>query len=172
VPLDRGKGRYSLELLAERDRGPEVAALWTFAVSVPAKRAPSPPRSTEKNDAAALEGLIRSARDARELAPLSRSDRLDRAAQKHAESVCGAMVAAHVLEGRDPPARARAEGFAGSVAENVAIAQSVRSAHENFLSSPSHRVNVLSPVAVELGLGVAARSSSPPAVCVVELYGR
>jgi uncharacterized protein YkwD len=172
VPLDRGKGRYTIELLAERDRGPEVAALWTFAVGVPAKDAAPAPRSTEKNDARELEALIRAARDERELAPLSRNRLLDRAAQKHAEVVCSTMVAAHVLQGRDPPARARREGYRGSVAENVAIAKSVRTAHENFLSSPSHRVNVFSPVTVDLGLGVAARSTTPPAVCVVELYGR
>jgi hypothetical protein len=169
VPLDRGRGRYTIELLADRDRGPEVAALWTFAVGVPAKSVPPAPSPAEKNDAAALEALIATAREEKDLAPLSRNRALDRAAQKHAESVCNAMVAAHVMNGRDPPARARAEGFRKPVAENVAIAQSVRNAHENFLSSPSHRVNVFSPTSAELGLGVASKSS---AFCVVELYGR
>ncbi len=169
VPIDRGKGRYTVELLAERDRGPEVAALWTFAVGVPRAEPAVPPRSTQKNDAASLERLIAAVRSARDLAPLVRSAPLDRAAEKHAATVCRTLVAAHVLGGRDPPARARAEGFRGSVAENVAIAQTVESAHENFLLSPSHRVNLLSPTAVELGLGVAVRGDT---VCVVELYGR
>jgi hypothetical protein len=168
VPFEGGQGRYTVELLAQGDRGPEIAALWTFAVGV-ATNEPARLPSTEKNDVRALESLIAHARDQNELAPLSRSAPLDRAAQKHAEAVCGSMVAAHVMEGRDPPARAKAEGYAGSVLENVAIAENVTSAHRNFLLSPSHRTNVFSATSEQLGLGVSSKNGT---VCVVELYGR
>lgn len=166
VPLDRGRGRYTVEILAERDRGPEIAALWTFAVGVRPKSEKGP-LTVAGNDENALLSLIQGARARRDLAPLTSDAGLDRAAEKHARSVCRAMVAAHVLDGSDPPARARAEGIRVPVSENVAIAPSVAAAHRNILASPSHRRNVLSPTSARVGLGVAARDGS---YCVVELF--
>lgn len=166
VPLDRGRGRYTVEILAERDRGPEIAALWTFDVGVRARPA-QPTAAGAGNDPGALLDLIGRARNRRDLAPLARDPRLDRAAAKHARAVCRSMVAAHVLDGSDPPSRARAEGVEVPVAENVAIAPSVAAAHRNILASPSHRRNVFSPTAARIGLGVAVHED---AYCVVELF--
>lgn len=173
LPLTEA-GRYVLELVVSGPRGPEVGALWSTAVGVSpgpigVDSAPTP------NTSGGLRGRIDHARSLADVSPLSASPPLDQAAQAHAEAVCAARQAVHVLGGRGPTERARAAGYPGTVSENVAIAGTVEQAHENFLRSPSHRVNVLDPLAAELGVGVAARAPSPglsPAVCVVELYGR
>jgi uncharacterized protein YkwD len=167
MPLDRGRGEYTVEIVAELDRGPEIAALWTFAVGGAPRAERDPPAG--ENDRAALLHSIAGARDRADLGPLDSSDSLDRAAAKHAARVCKDMIAAHVIEGSDPPGRARAEGFSGLVLENVAIASSIAAAHANFMSSPSHRRNVLDPTASEIGVGLAENGKS---WCVVELYGR
>lgn len=178
VPLTRGPGLYTVELLATHDRGPEVAALWSFASGVPWPRhglAPARvPEST--SDAPGLAALVAAARETRELAPLEPDVALASAARGHAERVCARAIAAHVLpdDPSTPAERARRAGYEGRVAENVAIAPSVARAHANLLATPSHRKNVLDPAAKSVGVGVARSkpaASREPAFCVVELYG-
>jgi uncharacterized protein YkwD len=167
VPFKRGDGRYALEILAEHDRGPEVAALWTFSIGSAPQKEPELPKAAD--DPRGLEALISAERTRRDLAPLERSPSLDRAAADHAAAVCRSMIAAHVLSpGDTPTARAKRAGHAGRVAENIAIASSIARAHENLMSSPSHRRNVLDPAAATLGLGVAEHDKS---WCAVELFG-
>ncbi len=167
VPLDRGPGRYIFELLSHGARGPEVAALWTFFKD----RTPAPPPiwrpGKYSNDLSGLQLLLNQARHAAGREALPRSPRLDRAAQSHAEASCRAMIAAHVLQGgRSPIQRAKAQGHAGPVTENVAIASSVDRAHYNLMRSPSHRRNILMP-AEAVGLGFSKRAG---AVCVVQMF--
>ncbi|MBK6684639.1 MAG: CAP domain-containing protein [Deltaproteobacteria bacterium] len=174
LPLKK-PGRYVLELLVTQDRGPEVGALWTTAVGVPPGPIQTDPISRSPDTAVGLRSLIEEARSAADLSPLTPSEPLARAAQAHAEAICAARVAAHVLGGQGPQERANAAGYPGPVSENVAIAGRVAQAHTNFLLSPSHRANVLDPLVTELGLGIAVRQGSPGlarAFCVVELYGR
>ena len=158
-----------------QDRGPEVGALWTMAVGVPPGPIHTDTVSNTPDTSAGLRSLIEGAQTTAELSPLAPSEPLARAAQAHAEAICAARVAAHVLGGKGPKDRAKAAGHEGPVSENVAIAGRVAKAHANFLLSPSHRANVLDPLAAELGLGIAVRPESPGlarAFCVVELYGR
>lgn len=174
LPLKR-PGRYVLELLVTQDRGPEVGALWTMAVGVPPGPIYTDIVPGTPDTSAGLWSLIEGARTAADLSPLEPSEPLARAAQAHAEAICAGRVAAHVLGGKGPKDRAKAAGHQGSVSENVAIAGRVAKAHANFLLSPSHRANVLDPLAAELGVGIAVRPPSPGlarAFCVVELYGR
>lgn len=174
LPLKK-PGRYVLELLVTADRGPEVGALWTIAVGVPPGPIQTEPSPGSPDTVPGLWGLIEGARTAAELSPLTRSEALARAAQAHAEAVCATRIAAHVLRGKGPKERAEAAGHLGPVSENVAIAGRVAQAHANFLLSPSHRANVLDPLATEVGLGIAVRPQSPGlarAFCVVEFYGR
>ena len=172
VPLDRGPGRYVLELVATTERGPEVAALWTFAVDVAPGGAP--PAAPLIADGPALARRLDELRAARGLGPLTPSAVLDRAASAHAEEVCRTGLAAHVLGGSGPTERARRAGWTGGLAENVAIAPSLGRAHQNLLASPSHLKNILDPMASTLGLGLAQRPAGPEtgAVrCVVQLFG-
>ncbi|MCK6552061.1 hypothetical protein L6R52_39885, partial [Myxococcota bacterium] len=67
VPL-RGPGLYTVELLATHDRGPEVAALWSFAHGLPWPRRGWAIEASrgDARDAAGLEALVAAAREARE----------------------------------------------------------------------------------------------------------
>src|SRR5262249_40905253 len=101
-----------LEVLAESDRGPEVAALWRFEGNA------SPPPRTESatNDAAGLRALVDRVRADRDLAPLESSTALERAARQHADTVCRSMIAAHVMpDGSSPLDRAKKAGWRGAV---------------------------------------------------------
>lgn len=170
LPLP-AEGRYTLEVMAKTRRGPEVAAVWELTRG-PRRRGPRPPRW---RSSVGLAGRLRQVRRARGLPPLRPDPRLRRAALAHAKAVCAADLAAHVLPGGpDPVARARAAGYMGPIAENIAIAPSEQAAHHNLMDSPSHRDNRLSPQAHRIGLGVVHRAASPTqtrAVCVVELFG-
>ncbi len=164
VPLDlsSGPGRYAFELVITEARGPEVAALWTFDYG---EIKPSAPSAASDD----LGALIDDARTRRELAPMEMDPALTTAARAHAKETCETMIAAHVTEkSGDPSARAAAAGFKGRVLENVAIASSVSRAHVNLMKSPSHRRNILDPLAVKGGLAVVKKDG---AFCVVELFG-
>jgi uncharacterized protein YkwD len=115
-----------------------------------------------------LGALVDRARAQRELAPLELDSSLRTAASAHATEVCKTMIAAHVTENGDPAQRAVKAGYKGRVAENVAIASSIFRAHSNLMKSPSHRRNVLDPLASSAGLAVVKSSD---AYCVVELFG-
>jgi len=166
VPLDDGPGPYDVEILVETERGPEVAALWRFAVGVPPIAAAAAPVIA---DLPALERTLSALRSGFGSSALARDPALDRAAQSHAVATCRAGIAAHVLEpGIGPDARAKREGWAGPVAENVAIAATLGKAHANLMASPSHRANLLLADAHALGLGAVIEHDR---ACVVEMFG-
>jgi uncharacterized protein YkwD len=170
VAFEEGKGRYTVEIVAKTDLGPEVLALWTFFVGVPPSEIEIAAASTPDTNAG-LRALVDQFRKAYQL-PLPAADpRLEAAAEKHAKAVCTALVAAHVSPlGTTPEARARAAGYSSPVSENVAIASSISEIHQNLLDSPSHRLNLLDPRATRLGIGVA-RSNEGAVFCAVELFG-
>lgn len=183
-------GWYTLELLANADRGPEVVALWRFRAGAAASgETPAPgaprgqpdlggPREAEGTPSAAAEALggwIDALRSARDLGPLARDRRLAAAALHQARAVCETRLAAHVLHGESPVARAERAGYTGPVTENIAIAASVAAAHRNLIASPAHLRNLIDPAASAVGLAVA-RAPAPgrggePIACVVELFG-
>lgn len=168
VSFDRGAGAYTVEILAETGLGPEVVALWRFFF----KSEPRPIAGALEqapDTSAGAHRLLARARHDRTVAPLADDPRLARAAEIHAQAVCSALLAAHVLPGgTTPEARARQAGYPGPIAENIAIAASVPRAHRNLLASPSHRRNLLDPLATRVGIGLA---SAPGGVCVVQLFG-
>lgn len=163
VPLRlQGPGRYAFELVVTRERGPEVAALWFFDFGA----AREPEKKTALDE---LGALIDRARSDKELAPLELDPALRTAAAAHAGEVCKTMIAAHLSSATGSPAdRAKKSGYAGRVTENVAIAPSIAVAHANLMKSPSHRRNVLDPLATKSGLAAVKKDSS---FCVVELFG-
>ncbi|NNU79150.1 CAP domain-containing protein [Halovulum dunhuangense] len=106
------------------------------------------------------------ARAAAGLAPLRASDRLNRAAQSHAEAMARAGRLSHTLGSSSPVSRARGVGYAyRSLAENIAYRTSPGRADANalaqvfveqWMASPPHRRNLLNPALTEAGIGVAA----------------
>lgn len=183
IPFSRGPGPYVFEIVATTERGPEVAALWTFHVGGAAAR--SRPRAEPlalPDSRTTAEALIRRERARVRLVPLLSSRPLAEAAQQHAEDVCRSMMAVHILPGEAAPdERARRAGHRGPVNENVAMAHTVVRAHGNFMSSPSHRKNVLDPAARTIGIGLASRPSRAKSSltddrprrtwCLVQLFG-
>lgn len=163
VPLALAEpGRYAFELLVTRERGPEVAALWFFDFG----DAREPEQQAALDD---LGGLIDRARSDKELAPLELDPALRTAASAHAAEVCKTMIAAHHSTASGTPAdRAKKAGYKGRVTENVAIAPSIAVAHANLMKSPSHRRNILDPLASASGLAVVKKDGN---FCVVEMFG-
>ena len=165
LPFEDARGAYDVELLVETRRGPELAALWRAAVGIPAR---GPALIAPLSDARAVASAVDELRRGAGRTPLRADPDLERAARAHAEAVCEVGVAAHVLGGRGPEARALAEGYRGPLAENVALGPSLGAAHAQLLGSPSHRANLLAPHAVTLGVGATSRG---PRYCVVQLLG-
>lgn len=163
APLEFGaRGRHVVEVVADGDGGPEVAALLVVSaggapVDGPA-RAPAPP---EPADAAASEAAVLAALNAtrtrRGLAPVSAGPDLSAVARRHAEAMAGAGRVAHVLP-TSPEAgvRLKRAGVPFRRAyENVARAATGLDAHAAVEESPAHLANVLRPAATRAGIGVA-----------------
>jgi uncharacterized protein YkwD len=172
VPFGEGPGRYTVELLAHTELGPEVAALWSFSLGEAEPDAVWESATSTRaapEAGARLEALIQAVRVQYGRARPTRDTALDQAARGHAADVCRAMRAAHILPGgTTPDQRAARAGHAGPVAENIAIAASVEIAHQNLLDSPSHRLNLLERRVQSFGLGLV---ESRGTWCVVELFG-
>lgn len=173
-------GRYSVEVLAEGDSGPEVAALLTVVAGGAPIEAPAPPRAplTDPPDDAAAESAVVAALNATRsrhgLAPLASAPDLAAIARRHSGAMAAAGRVAHVLpgsgdlgdrlrRGRVPYRRAY---------ENVARAASALAAHEAAEESPAHLGNVLRPDALRVGVGIAhARLASGDAtVYLTEVF--
>jgi len=174
LPPPAGRGRYVFQLVEPTARGPEVAAQWTFVSGRPDGAWPPAPRRAP-DDAAGARALLEADRARADVAPLAEDPALTRAATAFARTLCAGKVTAHRIRGGDSPdARARAAGYSGRVAENVARAASVAAAHRNLMISPSHRQSALDPAAAHVGLGVAAAPAEDgvgAAVCLVQLFG-
>jgi uncharacterized protein YkwD len=128
-----------------------------------------PRRTVELRQAAPLADLeqvrtevlvaVNAARAERRLTPMRSDERLDAAAQAHAEDMLrGAYYDHRSTGGRSAGERARAAGFPSgpAVAEN--IAKGLFTPTEvvgRWLESSDHRRNILRPAAEELGVGVA-----------------
>ena len=167
VPPMVGEGTWTLEVMVDTERGPEPAVLWEFFEGV--KPAVIVPQGAPRT-------WVQAFRAEHELAPLKKSSPLAAAARRHAEQVCARRFAAHILRpGVDPQHRARDAGYRGDVTENVAVAPTSADAHRNLLLSPSHRRNLLDPMATDYGMAIATASARPgarPIRCWVELFGQ
>lgn len=97
------------------------------------------------------------------LAPLALDERLNAAAQAHAEDMLLHSYYNHTsLEGSSPGGRVRKTGYnARRVGENIARGPvSVSEAMDNWMASPEHRRNLLHPGFTEMGAGVAVGKNS------------
>ena len=165
IPPMADPGEWTLELMVDTEKGPEPAILWRFG-------GPSPQQIFDGRP----EKWVARLRQRADLAPLRPHAALARAARRHARQVCAERVAAHILPGGpDPQHRASDAGYRGRVTENVAVAPTAAAAHRDLLLSPSHRRNLLDPMAVHYGMALATAPAQPgarPIRCWVELFGQ
>jgi uncharacterized protein YkwD len=97
------------------------------------------------------------------LPPLVLNERLNAAAQSHAEDMLLHSYYSHIsLQGTTPADRVRKTGYAPRiVAENIARgAFTVNEAMDNWMASREHRNNLLHPGFTDFGVGVAVGKNS------------
>jgi uncharacterized protein YkwD len=169
-------GRYRLEVIADGEGGPEVAALLTVSAGeAPLEEPPAPsPADPPEGAEAAVARAVNATRRAQGLAPLRPAPALDEIARRHAAAMAAGGRVAHVLPGSgDLGARLRGARIPYRRAwENVARAAGALAAHEAAEESPAHLANVLRREAGLLGVGVA-RAPGPSggeAVYLAEVF--
>ena len=91
------------------------------------------------------------------LPALASNPLLDRISQEHADDMLLRSYFGHrTPEGLGPSDRARADGYAAGIGENIVEQRySVQEAVDAWLGSPGHRRNILDPNIREVGLGLA-----------------
>lgn len=101
----------------------------------------------------------------RGLPELRHDDRLQRAADAHAEDMVDSGFFEHVnLDGVRPAQRMRRSGYRGRLmAENLALGEGDRGApasmFDDWMHSPGHRANIVHPRLREIGIGIAHAGS-------------
>lgn len=180
VPLDAGRGVYQLELVVHGPAGPEVAALFPLYAGVERPRVPTvklrpaPERYRTPEDAErAAARLVNQSRGRHDLPPLERDERISDLAREHALELLARRHAVHrsartgALQDR---LRKAGVPFARAL-ENVSLSSSPETAHERFVQSPGHRINVLDPNVTRLGVGIAMeRGAKEDIMAVCEVY--
>ncbi len=171
-------GRWTVEVVGEGSRGPQVAALLTIScggapLDIPPTVDPPDPDDPRQAEERVVAAIART-RAQYGLSPLRASPALAQVARQHAEAMLRAGVLAHRLDPSDGAAdrlrRARVP-FA-LVLENVAKGPSAITAHRLAEDSPAHRQNILSPEATRVGVGIArgALATGEPVVYLTELF--
>ncbi|MBF2053599.1 MAG: CAP domain-containing protein [Candidatus Sericytochromatia bacterium] len=162
VPLDQGRGRYTLELLLDHpEAGPRVASILPVYVGAayPLKE-PTPQPSAQQfanTDQAAryLLQRLNAERQKHQLKSLKPDELLNYVAYLHSEDMAKRQFFAHINpDGLDPNARYQAQGGKGQVGENIAYDTLVASAHQRLMNSPGHRANMLHQDFTHVGMGV------------------
>ena len=181
VPTPLGGGELWLEVLAEGDRGPEVAALFPLYVGRPVSdrfRGIVPPEegalSAPEELAALLFELVNADRARFGVPPLEWDGTLADVATGHALDMRDNDFVAHVSpRSGDVGDRAQAARYVHlQIGENVARDTSVYSAEEALMRSLGHRQNILSRSYTHLGVGVAIeeRLSGGPSLSLVQVF--
>jgi uncharacterized protein YkwD len=155
-------GAYTLEVVANSAKGPEVAALFRIQVGKPGAPPTPVPGPTPETDPGKAQAQVLAAINARRgasgLPALARSALLDKVASDHAREMAALGYFAHVspVHG-DVAERLRRAGFGyRRVAENLGEAESALSAERVVESSPGHLANVLDREVTLVGIGTAA----------------
>jgi uncharacterized protein YkwD len=172
-------GRYLVEVIAEGEGGPEVAALLTLSaggapLDPPPRPRPAPDPADRAQAEAAVVGALNETRRRRGLLPLTSDPEVAALARRHSEAMAAAGKVAHLVPGsRGAGERLRHGGIRyRRVYENVARAATALEAHAAAEESPAHLGNVLRPGVSRVGVGIArARGSSGDAtVYLTELF--
>lgn len=100
--------------------------------------------------------LVNQERIERDLQPLQMDPELRDVARKHSRDMFVRGYFSHLTPGgKTPFDRMRAEGIKFLTAgENLAMAPTVRIAHQGLMQSPGHRENILNPAFRKVGIGV------------------
>ncbi|MBI5545551.1 MAG: CAP domain-containing protein [Deltaproteobacteria bacterium] len=177
-------GNYTVEVVAQSAKGPEVAALFRVLAgsSRPeAEASPSPAEAEEPEqaDQGKAENQVLSALNGRRraagLAPLARSSLLDSVATEHSHEMARLGYFAHVSPvSGDLVQRLTRAGFSfQKVAENLGEAASALEAHRAIEASPGHLVNILDPQVELVGIGVArVQRRGTQSVLLTEVFAR
>jgi uncharacterized protein YkwD len=172
------RGAYTVEVIGDGARGPEVAALLTVAAGG-ARLEASPAAGVgadDPGDPAAAEArivqAINATRARRGLPPVQATGDLAALARRHSAAMRDAATVAHVLPGSgEIGERLRRAGIPYRAAfENVAQGPTGQAAHAKIEESPAHLANVLAQAA-QVGVGIArgALPSGAPAVYLTEI---
>lgn len=163
-----GAGEYKVEVEADNKMGPLVTNLFPIYVDVPWPDPVADYRRARQRDTQSplsLEEakqlmfyLINEERRKVRLPPVRYSFALENLALRHSQDMHDHDFFAHVSPRLgDLETRARANNLhIRLVAENIAIDQSVRKAHESLMGSPSHRSNILQPRMTHVGIGIVS----------------
>ncbi len=107
---------------------------------------------------ASFASMINAVRAENGVAPVTRSSKLDRAAQRHAEDMLNNGFFSHTgSNGSTAGQRATAAGYRWStVAENIAADYATKEeALQSWVNSPGHQANNISPNVTNFGFGSA-----------------
>ena len=174
LALDRGKGRYQVEILANGKVGPTVLANFPVycgrappkSVRIPrnkgasrsTKRTPPKREVVEKR----LFAWLNRDRKRAGRRPMKRVETLVLVARSHSQEMCRTGRFGHLSPTTgSADDRLREAGYRPRiVGENVAQATTVEGVHSALMGSPSHRANILSAKLTHVGIGVV--------VCPVE----
>jgi uncharacterized protein YkwD len=180
VPLDSGKGTYQMEIVVHGPSGPEVAALFPLYVGIerPAiptvKLHPAPERYRTPEEAeTALLRLLNKERLRQDLPALTPDEQLSAVAREHSLQLLTERHAAHrtAMTGSLLDRLRRSDIPFTRALENVSLSPSPEAAHERFMESPGHRLNVLDPDVTVAGIGIAMeRGSQEDILAVTEVF--
>ncbi len=179
IGLDAGRGTYQMEILVHGLNGPEIAALFPLYVGTAKpglpviKLRPAPNRyPTPKEAEKALIDLIDSVRSRHNLPKLIVCETLNSVARRHSLDLLNRRHAVHRTSSGSLHDRLKNTNIPFIRAlENVSLSTSPETAHERFLESPSHRINILDPNTTHLGIGIAMeRSLQEDILSVCEVF--
>ena len=163
VECSHGRGAYQVEVLAEGGHGPEMVANFRLYCGG------APPQTHEMmiehlhadlslaEVARAVFQLLNATRRSHGLEPLTWSSEAAAVAQAHCEEMAARRFVGH----RSPTTGDVDDRFqnaglrAALIRENIAHSYGPHSIHEGLMSSPGHRVNILSPDVSHVGIGTA-----------------
>lgn len=126
-------------------------------------------QTVDRSERASLLSMINEARAAQGVSPLAGDPRLDAVAEGHSLDMATHHFFSHSSPNSGAPGdRAAAAGLAfRSLAENIAMNQSVAAAHRALLQSPGHRANLLNGDLRRVGLGIVRASDG---IYVTQLF--
>lgn len=175
------RGRWTVEVMAQGARGPEVVALLEVQAGGRLPERPEPRGAYAEPEPASVEGkealaarLVDRLREEKGLEPLPVDPLLSRVARSYAEELLRTgQFAHHSPTSGDLGARLRRAGHRFERAgENLAQAPTVRMAHESTVRSPGHLANLLGPGWRRAGYGVAVGTlpGGAPTVVLVQIF--
>ncbi len=171
------RGHYSVEVVGQSNRGPEVASLFSVAVGSSEQLEESARFSEPTSPAEARTAIlarINGMRAADGSPPLDGDPALDRVAQSYSERMAAENFFSHVTpDGLDLKTRLNKAGYAYQRAgENLGLAAGPIAAQWSIEQSPGHRRNLLDRNFSRIGIGIAFSKREHPQALVTEILAK